>query len=101
MDPSATEYAKLHRKFLKEERPEVYAELQKQHPGEASLTSYLSSVGQQASDLFDTLMMQTNSDPKVQALPYQERVSLLQSRRHEANEVVLHDVVHQPLPPEG
>jgi hypothetical protein len=56
-----------------------------------------SGLGQQATDLFDTLMRPCAQSPEVKKLPYMEKVQALQSRRHEANEVVLHDIVYQPL----
>ena len=87
------DYAKEHLRFLQENRPDVLAELRRQ----GDLNSYLSSVGDQANDRFSTLMMQHLHSPEVSKLPYQDRVTSLQSRRHEADEIVRHDLIHQPL----
>jgi hypothetical protein len=92
-DQMAEDYAKEHLRFLKEIRQDVLKQLRKQ----GDLNCYLSSVGEQASDLFSTLMSQYHNSPEIQKLPYLDRVKGLQSRRHEANEIVLHDIVHQPL----
>lgn len=93
-NPKATEYAQEHLKFLEENRPDVLAGLRQQ----GNLNSYLSSVGDQASDQFLTLMMQYKNSPEVASLPYQDQVTSLQSRRHEADEIVRHELIHQPLP---
>ena len=92
-EPKAKEYAQEHLRFLKENRPDVLAELRRS----GDLNSYLSSVGVQASDRFLTLMMQYNNSPEVQKLPHLDRVQALQSRRHEADELVRHDLILQPL----
>jgi hypothetical protein len=57
-------------------------------------------LGQQAEELFSTLMFQYANSPEVQKLPYLERVQALQSRHHEAEEIVRHDLIYQPLPHE-
>ena len=92
-EPKAQEYAQEHLRFLEQNRPDVLADLRQQ----GDLNSYLSSVGQQASDRFLTLMMQHNNSPEVQKLQYQDRVMSLQSRRREADELVRHDLINQPL----
>jgi Zn-finger domain-containing protein len=92
-DQMAEEYAKEHLRFLEQNRPDVLAQLRRS----GDLNKYLSSVGEQASDLFSTLMSQYGNSSEVQKLPYLDRVQALQSRRHEANEIVLHDIVYQPL----
>lgn len=96
MDARAMEYARAHRRFLQQERPDVYKALLADK-GEGGLTSYLSSVGSQAAEMYEHLLAGKNNDPQVQNLPYHEKVARLQAHRHEANEVVLHDLVHQPL----
>jgi predicted HD phosphohydrolase len=49
-------------------------------------------VGEQADDRYEALMRQ------YQRSPYLEQVQALQSRRREADEIVRHDVIYQPLP---
>ena len=93
-DQKAQEYAQEHKRFLEQSNPRVLSGLRRS----GSLNSYLSSVGQQASDRFLTLMMQYKNSPEIEKLPYQDRVQALQSRRREADELVRHDLIHQPLP---
>ncbi len=92
-EPSAEEYARDHLKFLEEERPDVLEGLRRS----GDLNSYLSSVGEQAEEMFDDLMRQYLHSPHVQSLPHLKQVRALQSRRHEADEVVRHDLIYQPL----
>ena len=92
-EPKAQEYAQEHLRFLEQNRPDVLAAIRRS----GDLNSYLSSVGDQASDRFLTLMMQHKNSPEVAKLPYQARVTSLQSRRREADELVRHDLIHQPL----
>ena len=92
-DTTEANYAQEHQKFLEENNPKVLSELRRS----GDLNSYLSSVGEQASDLFLTIMMQYNNSPEVQKLPHLDRVQALQSRRHEADELVRHDLILQPL----
>ena len=63
---------------------------------QGDLTNYLSSVGQQAESLFETLLGQKNN--QVQDLPHFQKVAALQSHPAEADEVVMHDLVLQPVP---
>ena len=93
MEPRAVHYAKLHRRFLEEDRPDVLAKIK----AEGDLTSYLSLVGNQADDRYLSLLAQLGNDPEVQNLPFQEKAARLRSHPEIANEIVLHDLVHQPL----
>lgn len=86
------EYSQAHRRYLEEHRPDVW---QKLPP--ADRRNYLSSVGSQASDRFDTLMRQYAQSPEVKDLPYLQKVQALQSRRHEADELVRDELIYQPL----
>jgi hypothetical protein len=95
-DPKAAEYAWGHLRFLKENRPDVLRDLRRS----GDLNSYLSSVGEQASEMFMTLMMRYKNSQEVRELPFLEGVQALESRRHEVEETVLHDVIFQPLPDE-
>ena len=92
-NPKAAEYAQEHLRFLQETRPDVLADLRRS----SDLNSYLSSVGETASDRFLTLMMQHHNSPEVSSLPYQDRVMSLQSRRHEVDEVIRDELIYQPL----
>jgi Transposon-encoded protein TnpV len=95
-DPTARQYAEEHRRFLEENNPGVLDGLRQS----GSLDSYLSSVGEEASQMFDHLMNQYHKSPEVQNLPYHDRVRALQSRRSEAQELVRHDLINQPVPAE-
>jgi hypothetical protein len=92
MGDEALRYARAHRQFLQENRPDVLANLSK----DGKLASYLSAVGSQAAEMYDNLLMRKNHAAEVQALPYMEKVARLRTHEHEANEVVLHDIVCQP-----
>lgn len=88
----AEEFSQQHKRFLEEHRPDVW---QKLPPPDRQ--SYLSSVGEQASDRFDTLMRQYAQSPEVKSLPYTQKVQALQSRQHEAAEIVRDELIFQPL----
>jgi len=64
-------------------------------PGD--LNSYLSSVEETASERLGHEMRQDLKDPELQKLPFLDRVRELQSRRPEAEEVIRHDLIHQPV----
>jgi Transposon-encoded protein TnpV len=96
IDAMAQRYAQEHLKFLQENNTAALEGFRQS----GDLNSYLSSVGQQASDRFQALMMQHNNSPAVQKLPHQDRTRDLQSRRREVEEIVQHDVINQPLPSE-
>jgi hypothetical protein len=54
-------------------------------------------VGETASERLEHALSQHLSDPELQKLPFQDRVRELQSRRLEAEEVIGHDLIHQPV----
>jgi hypothetical protein len=85
----AKDYAEEHRKFLVENNPSVLS-------GQKDQNSYLSLVGQQAEEMFEHLMTQRRR--QVQDLPHLEKVRKLQAFRHQADEMVRHDLIYQPLP---
>lgn len=89
----AKRYAEEHKRFLQEHRPDVWRRLQQDDPN-----SYLSSVGQQAAQRFMDLMSKHSNSPAVQKLPHLQRVQELQSRRHEVEELIQHELIFQPLP---
>jgi hypothetical protein len=94
-DPEARRYAQEHLRFLQEARPDVLAEL-RQH---GNLDSYLSSVGESASEMSEHLMSQALASKEVQSLPYHQKVRELQSRQREVEELIQHDLICQPAPP--
>lgn len=89
---SPQEYARLHRQHLQQHAPSVLAE----HQSRGQLSSYLSSVGHQAANRFESILSQKNNAPDVQGLPFHQRAERLQSHPHEANEQVMDEIVHQP-----
>ena len=93
MTYSAADYSRLHRKYL-----EDTGQLEETKRANPDLTSYLSSRGKEAEELHTTLMMQRQQTPQFQNLPYPERVKDLQAYRHQADEVVRHQLINQPQP---
>jgi hypothetical protein len=93
LDPTATQYQEEHHRFLRENRPDVLRRLQES----GSLDSYLSSVGETASERLDHAMRELRADPEHQKLPFLDRVRALQNRQQEMEEVIRHDLIHQPL----
>ncbi len=63
-DPDAQRWAQEHRRFLEENRPDVLLELQKS----GSLDSYLSSVGNTASEMLSHAMLQLLNNKELQKL---------------------------------
>jgi hypothetical protein len=92
-DPTAKRYHEEHRRFLAENRPDVLAALRQS----GDLNSYLSSVGETASERLDHAMRELWADPEHQKLPFPDRVKALQNRQQEMEEVIRHDLIHQPL----
>lgn len=90
----AERYAEQHRKYLEDNRPDVLKGLSRS----GDLPSYLSSIGEQASDRLDHAMAEHSR--ATANLPYQERVTELQSRQREAEELIQHDLINQPAPQE-
>jgi hypothetical protein len=89
----AQEYAQQHRRFLEQHRPDVLAGLRQQN----DLDSYLSSIGEQAESRFDHLMAEHGNSKAVQSLPHLERVSSLQNRQMEIEELIQDELINQPL----
>ena len=89
----AKEYAAEHRKFLRENAPEMFKSLSQS----GTLWKHLHSVGEQASEMHLHLMAQHNNHKDTQKLPYQKRLESLQSHRQSVEEMVRHDLIHQPI----
>ena len=90
MDPLAEKYAAEHKRFLEAHNPSVLHQ-------QSDPTSYLSSVGQTAAEMYRHLMHQHHHKPAVQDLPHHLRVRELQSRHHEVEELIRHDLILQPV----
>jgi transposon-encoded protein TnpV len=91
MDLQAQDFAKEHREFLENNRPDVLSALRQS----GDLDSYLSSVGEEASSMYDKLMADRYHQFKNQ--PYHDLVRELQAYRHEVVELIRHDLINQPL----
>ena len=92
MDLKAQEYSQAHQRYLEEHRPDVWRKLLP-----ADRQSYLSSVGEQASDRLDNLMREYAQSPEVKSLPFPQQARALRSRQHEAEEVIRDELIFQPL----
>jgi hypothetical protein len=90
----AKQYAAEHRKFLRENAPEMFKSLSQS----GTLWKHLHSVGEQASEMFEHLMAQKVNDKAEQEKPYHQRVEALQSHRLAVEEMVRHDLIYQPEP---
>ena len=80
----ADKYAAEHKRFLEEHNPAVLR-------GQSDPTSYLSSVGETAAEMFWHLMRECMQ--RVRDLPHMEKVRELESRRHEVEELIRHDLI--------
>jgi hypothetical protein len=85
----AEDYAEQHRRFLVENNPSVLR-------GQKDPSGYLSLVGEQAEEMFGHMMMQRMH--QVRSLPHLEKVRELEAFRHQADEMVRHNLIYQPLP---
>ena len=92
MEPKAKEFAKEHRRFLKDNRPDVYQQFKK----DGDLFSYLSSVGNSAQEMYEHLLAKSNNRPEIQNLPFHQRVTASQNNRQSAEELVRDDIIFQP-----
>ena len=91
LDPTAQKFEKEHREFLENSRPDVLSALRQS----GDLDNYLSSVGEEASSMYDHMMADHHQAHKN--LPYHDLVRELQARRHEVVELIRHDLINQPL----
>jgi hypothetical protein len=95
MDPTAGRFRRQHRAFLAENRPDVYAALQRA----GRLDSYLTSIGETASERLDHVMSQHLADPEIQRLSFADRARELRARQLEAEEIIRNDLILQPAGP--
>jgi Transposon-encoded protein TnpV len=93
MDPTAQEFEEEHRQFLQENAPHVLEGLRRS----GTLDSYLASIGETASERLEHVMSQHLADKELQKLPHLERVRELQNRHQEAEEIIRHDLILQPV----
>lgn len=91
--PSATVYARMHQQYLKGSNPSMLDALQKS----GQQADYLRTVGEQAMDLYDTLIAQIVNNPNLPTDP-QERLNAVQSAPLVAEEIVLAEIVYAPRP---
>jgi len=91
MDLQAKDFAKEHREFLENNRPDVLSALRQS----GDLDSYLSSVGEEASSLYDRMM--SDHQQLHQGKPYHDLVRELQAHQHGVVELIRHDLINQPL----
>jgi hypothetical protein len=92
MDHKAQQFAAEHRRYLQENLPHVLDQFR----NEGDLNSYLSSVGQSASDQYFHLLAEMDNAPEVQNLPFHERVVTLQNNQQSAEEIVRDKIIFQP-----
>ena len=94
LDPLAESYAEEHLRYLKEAMPHGLRDLEKS----GELAKHLISVGNEASLVEMDLMRKHHLSREVQNLPDLQRIRELQSRLAEVQELVRHDMIHQPTP---
>jgi tellurite resistance protein len=94
IDDEEVQFAREHGEHLQNCRPDEYKRLVQS----GELNSYLSSVGQEAAEMYTTLLAQLNNDPSLRDLPFMERLSRLRSHPEIANEIVRHELVNPPPP---
>jgi hypothetical protein len=91
MSSRAKAYAKMHGEFLKANFPKVHAALQKS----GQLPSYLQQLGSQADEMQGQIESQMMTSPNLPK-DYGQRVKALEAIPHQAQEMVLNDLVHNP-----
>lgn len=96
LSEGAQAYRKHHLKFLRENNPDLLHDLQKK----GDLRLYLDRVGTQADERYQTLIAQGSTDPNLPK-DYAQRVQALQSLPLTADEIVMSEIVNQPLPSRG
>jgi hypothetical protein len=92
MDSTARAFKEEHRSYLQDNAPHVLEGLRQS----GKLDSYLTSIGETASERLEHVIIQHLLDKELQKLPYLERVRELQNRYQEAEEIIRHDLIHQP-----
>ena len=92
-DSLAKQYGEEHERFLKETNPSLHKSLSRS----GQLESHLHSVGNEASELHEAQMMKASQSKEMQSLPFQQRLERLQSLQQSTQEIVRHDLIHQPV----
>jgi hypothetical protein len=90
--PSKAEFAREHREFLRNYNPKMYADLQSR----AVLSSTISSVAEQAEEMFHDLMDQGRMTSRFQNLPHPQQLKELKGMEEEALEHVRDQLILQP-----
>jgi hypothetical protein len=94
MAGAAATYAKMREAFLKESFPEMYKRLK----DSGELAAHLKQTGAEAEEMFETLQSQMATDPKVQALPFAEKVEAFRRIPSTVRECVETDLIYAPPP---
>lgn len=89
--PTPAAFQKLHKEFLTKNHPQMMMELRK--TGE--LQSYLTSIGEQAMAMYESLSEQMEHHPSLPK-EYGARVAQLEQIPLIVEEMVLHDLIYQP-----
>lgn len=90
----AQEYAKLHRNYLKNSHPKMYQALKEK----GELVSHLAGVGQEASEMYDSLEAQMATSNRLPE-KYQDRVDALERIPHVVDEIVRDELIYNNPPP--
>ena len=90
---SPQEWAAEHKKFLQENNPEVLAELARS----GDLDQYLQEIRSQAAERIRDGLRVRHLHPQTQDLPFLKRMEELLSHHRELEEIVRHELIHQPL----
>ena len=90
--PTKAAYIRLHLDYLKKHQPRLLKELQTQ----GKLQQHLQDTGQEAMRMFNLVSEQMAANPSLPK-DYGQRVQALENIPHAAEELVLHDVVYQPI----
>ena len=90
---SPQEWAAEHRKFLTENNPEVLAGLAQS----GNLDQYLQEIGDQAAQRMKDGLRERFLHPETQALPHLKKMEELLSHHRELEEIVRHELIHQPI----
>lgn len=90
----AKQYAEEHHEFLKRSNPRFLKSLIQS----GDLETHLHSTGEDAAQMYETIMSQGSQTKEVQEMAYPEKDRSLQNLRQSAQEMVRHDLIYWPLP---
>jgi hypothetical protein len=92
----AKQFAEEHHKFLKENNPKLLAQLVQS----GDLAEHLREIGESGEQMLEHEVEKLDNSPRVQNLPFMERVRELQSLQRSMMEIIRHDLIFQPIPEE-